>query len=202
MFILTLQLVIFLFPLAYSPGPGNMFFAASGAKFGVLKTLPCSFGYHLATWFVTFVIGSGFYGTMKKYPNLLIFIGALGSFYVFYLAWQFIKSGEETGELHAQKIGIVSGALLLILNPKAYVIILVMFSQFLSEQQRLFDIIWITTVFTLNNFIAFFVWSYIGDRLLSNFRHKNHAKKLNLGFALVLFAVGIWLLISNVRPLL
>ena len=41
-------LLIFLFPLAFSPGPGNMFFAASGAKFGFKKTLSANFGYHLA----------------------------------------------------------------------------------------------------------------------------------------------------------
>ena len=42
-------LIIFLFPLAFSPGPGNMFFAANGARFGFAKTLSANFGYHLAT---------------------------------------------------------------------------------------------------------------------------------------------------------
>ncbi len=30
----TIALVLFLAPLAYSPGPGNLFFAATGARFG------------------------------------------------------------------------------------------------------------------------------------------------------------------------
>ena len=53
-------LIIFLFPLAFSPGPGNMFFAANGARFGFAKTLSANFGYHLATIIVTFLIGFGF----------------------------------------------------------------------------------------------------------------------------------------------
>jgi len=38
-----LALILFLFPLAFSPGPGNMFFAANGARFGFLNTLSANF---------------------------------------------------------------------------------------------------------------------------------------------------------------
>ena len=55
-----LALLVFLFPLAFSPGPGNMFFAASGARFGFLNTLSANFGYHLATIIITFLLGIGF----------------------------------------------------------------------------------------------------------------------------------------------
>ena len=54
---ITIALIIFLFPLAYSPGPGNMFFAANGARFGFAATVPSNIGYHIATWLVTVVIG-------------------------------------------------------------------------------------------------------------------------------------------------
>ncbi len=33
------MLLAFLFPLAYRPDPGNMFFAATSARFGVRATL-------------------------------------------------------------------------------------------------------------------------------------------------------------------
>ena len=48
-----------LLPLAYSPGPGNMFFAANGARFGFAATVPSNIGYHIATWLVTVAIGLG-----------------------------------------------------------------------------------------------------------------------------------------------
>jgi threonine/homoserine/homoserine lactone efflux protein len=35
-----LALIIFLLPLAFSPGPGNMFFAAIGARFGTTAITP------------------------------------------------------------------------------------------------------------------------------------------------------------------
>ena len=55
----VITLVLFLFPLAYSPGPGNMFFAANGARFGFRPTISANVGYHIATWVVTFAIGLG-----------------------------------------------------------------------------------------------------------------------------------------------
>ncbi len=39
MFEIFAELIVFLFPLTYSLGPGNMFFAANGARFGWRKTL-------------------------------------------------------------------------------------------------------------------------------------------------------------------
>ena len=45
----VLALLAFLFPLAYSPGPGNMFFAAIGARFGLRSTLAATAGYHITT---------------------------------------------------------------------------------------------------------------------------------------------------------
>jgi len=36
---IAIALLVFLFPLAYSPGPGNIFFATNGARFGFRSTL-------------------------------------------------------------------------------------------------------------------------------------------------------------------
>ena len=55
----TPSLIVFLIPLAYSPGPGNLFFAAAGARFGLGATLPALAGYHVATWVVTLAAGLG-----------------------------------------------------------------------------------------------------------------------------------------------
>ncbi|MEM6594772.1 MAG: hypothetical protein AAF672_08265, partial [Pseudomonadota bacterium] len=43
----AIALIIFLFPIAYSPGSGNLFFAANGARFGFRPALPANAGYHI-----------------------------------------------------------------------------------------------------------------------------------------------------------
>jgi len=191
-------LLVFLFPLAYSPGPGNMFFAANGARFGVRATIPVSAGYHLATWIVTAAIGFGFAATLERSPGLFLAIRWAGSAYVLYLAWKLFRAGAVETVEDARPAGFMDGAVLLILNPKAYVIIALMFSQFLTGpgQPHVGAVVWITTVFTLNNLVAFTVWTMIGDRIAAQFKDEGHARLLNRVFGLVLAGVAIWMMLG------
>lgn len=191
---LTIALIIFLFPLAYSPGPGNLFFAANGAKFGVASTLPSNAGYHIATWIVTVLLGFGFGKVIQQYPFIFQFIGIAGSCYVLYLAWLFIQAGAIKDTQASKKINFWDGVILLLLNPKAYVIIVAMFTQFLSAGSSLFDVLWISTIFTLNNFIAFVVWTYCGDRLIYRFKSEKNARIINIIFGVVLALIAVWML--------
>lgn len=75
-------LLIFLLPLAYSPGPGSMIFAAMGARFGLAATWPASFGYHLATWAVTLAIGLGFGAATQAAPGAARALQIIGADYV------------------------------------------------------------------------------------------------------------------------
>lgn len=194
---LTLTLIIFLFPLAYSPGPGNLFFAASSARFGFSKTISANIGYHVATWIVTLAIGLGFGWIINEFLPFLTIIKYAGGVYVLYLAWSLLRSGIIENGIEARNIQFIDGVLLLILNPKAYIIIALMFSQFLpnNKLENLWVIILITTVFTLNNLLAFSLWAYAGDRLAAVFRNEEYARYLNIFFGSTLAAVGIWMLL-------
>ena len=88
--------------------------------------------------------------------------------------------------------------LLLLLNPKAYVIIALMFTQFAateSASQRQLVIV-IATVFTLNNLVAFLAWTAVGDRLAMRFRNKESARRINMVFGAILAAVAIWMALA------
>ncbi len=194
----TIALILFLFPLAYSPGPGNMFFAANGARFGVRSTLPLSAGYHLATWIVTTAIGLGFIATLDAFPLVFATLKTAGALYVFWIAWKLMRVGVLQADQDAKPATFFDGAVLLLLNPKAYVIIALMFTQFLDaeETDRFRAILLISTVFTLNNLAAFSVWTFAGDGLARLFRGPETARSLNLVFGGLLAAVAVWMLLS------
>ncbi len=192
---LIIALVIFLFPLAYSPGPGNIFFATNGARFGLLSTLPLTSGYHLATFIVTLAIGLGLVSVLNQFPIIFSSIKILGALYVLWLAWKLVRSGILTDPPEPKPAGFWDGVVLMVLNPKAYFIIAVMFSQFLDpETDNLFEwVIWISIVFTINNLIAFSLWTVLGDTLARTFRNKRNAKRLNTIFGSTLALVAIWM---------
>lgn len=173
----TIALILFLFPLAYSPGPGNIFFAANGARFGFRATIPANAGYHSATWFVTAAIGFGFLAAIERYPRIFDALKIAGGLYVLWLAWKMMKAGTLDTSDHAKPASFIDGAALLLLNPKAYVIIALMFTQFLSASTMglTASVLLFTTVFTLNNLIAFSVWALVGDRIAIYFRSPDSA---------------------------
>jgi len=194
----SIALIAFLFPLAYSPGPGNLFFAANGARFGLAATLKANFGYHLATWLVTAALGLGFIAALDRFPGIFLILKGAGSLYVLWLAWKLFRSGVLQGHETARPASFWDGIILLVLNPKAYVIIALMFTQFLPESDtvRIFAVLLITTIFTLNNFIAFVVWTLIGDQIASRFRSPDSAKRLNALFGALLALVAVWMLVN------
>ena len=194
----TVALILFLFPLAYSPGPGNIFFAANGARFGFRATLPSNIGYHVATWFVTAAIGFGFLAAIERFPQLFAALKVAGALYVLWLAWKMLRAGTLDASEEAKPATFVDGVALLVLNPKAYVIIALMFTQFLGQSNMsLFaSVMLITTVFTLNNLVAFSVWALAGDQIAVYFRSPRSARLLNLMFGGVLAAVAVWILLS------
>ena len=193
-FIEIFALLVFLFPLAFSPGPGNMFFAANGARFGLVKTLSANFGYHFATIIVTFIIGLGFSFFFSFIEKQYQYIQIIGSLYVMYLAYKFFKAETYSEDDQNLKCTFKDGVILLIFNPKAYVIISLMFAIFLDSNQNLFKIALISIIFTINNCVSFTLWTLFGDLIGSKFRNKKYSKVLNNIFSLVLFLVAIWML--------
>ncbi|WP_425071384.1 LysE family translocator [Sagittula sp. S175] len=191
---LIVPLVLFLFPLAYSPGPGNLTFAANGARFGFAATLPASLGYHLATWIVTVAVGFGAVALLQALPGIFTVLKLTGTAYVLLLATRFLRAGITEDETAARPIGFGDGAVLLVLNPKAYVIIALMFTQFLGTAGNAALILLIATVFTLNNLLAFSLWTLAGDVLLRGFRTPTHARRINLAFGAALALTALWML--------
>lgn len=91
----VVALLVFLFLLAFSPGPGNAFFAGIGTARGPRAAVPALAGYHVATLVVTVAIGLGMGATVLRHPAVPTILAALGSVYVLWLAWQFFRSARD-----------------------------------------------------------------------------------------------------------
>lgn len=198
MVVFVATLLVFLFPLAFSPGPGNMFFATMGARFGFAATLRANTGYHLATFGVTLLIGLGLISVLEPGSRVFTALKTAGGIYVLWLAFTLARAGRQNEQTVADETGFATGAMLLVLNPKAYVIILLMFTQFADAgpADLTARVVLITLLFTLNNLLAFSLWALAGDALGRLFRSETAAWWLNLAFAGVLAGVGLWMLLS------
>ena len=165
--------------------------------FGLLASLPATIGYHLAIFIVTAAIGLGFSKLAGFSATLSEILRCCGSAYVLLLAWLFLRAGATTGIAELREATALNGAILLIFNPKAHLIVVLMFSQFLPASGVNYDalVLWITTVFNENNLVAFTIWTLAGDLLLRRFRSASAARPVNMAFGAMLATVAIWMLL-------
>ncbi|TVP72208.1 MAG: LysE family translocator [Rhodobacteraceae bacterium] len=190
----TIALILFLLPLAWSPGPGNIFFATLGARDGLAASWPASAGYHLATWIITLALGLGFGQLVGTTERMAQGMALVGGAYVLWMAWRLWRAGAVAQHQHPRHATARDGAVLLLLNPKAYAIIAAMFAQFLAEDCSAGSVLWITTLFTLNNLAAFTVWTWAGAGLLRLWQDRLSAQRLNRGASLMLAGVALWMI--------
>lgn len=191
----SLALILFLLPLAWSPGPGNIFFATLGAREGLRASWPASLGYHLATWIVTLALGLGFSHLAGIAQQMAQGMALAGGAYVLWMARRLWGAGTVSGAAVPRRAGVFDGAVLLVLNPKAYAIIAAMFAQFLTDDRSPERVLWVTTLFTLNNLVAFTVWTWAGAQLLRLWQSRISAVLLNRGAALMLAGVAVWMML-------
>lgn len=188
-----IPLLIFLFPLAYSPGPGNSFFATLGAARGLGGCWPALAGYHVATLALTLAVGLGFHWIQALGPGVFRALQWAGAAYMIWLAILFARAGASgTDPALPAKTGFLAGLALLLFNPKAWTILSLLFSQFPGGSAS--GIAAITLVFTLNNLLAFVIWARLGEALARLFRTRASARALNLAFAAALMGVAIRML--------
>lgn len=204
-----MALVVFLFPLVFSPGPGNAFFAGIGASKGLRAAVPALAGSHVATFVVTGALGFGMGVTILNHPVVARALAAVGGLCVLWLAVPFIRSARSRSTTHPiappeqTRIGFWPGAVVLLLDPKAYSIVAVMFTQFLRPpaDDDVATVLLITAVFTRNNLIAFIAWTLGGTALAMLFRSERSQRWIDSLFAATLIAVAIWMALPLFAPL-
>ena len=168
----AVALLLFPFALAFSAGPGNMVFAANGARFGTRATKSAYVGCHLAALMANAAIGLGFVTAFDHFPQVFALLKIGGSPFLPWLAWKMFHSSTVKSHSAAQPIGFIDRVVLLLLNPKGYFIIALMFTLFATSGGlcRLATVLLITMVFTANYMVAFTLWPMAGDRMARQFR--------------------------------
>tara|TARA_B100000579_G_C22490497_1_gene692209 strand:- start:84 stop:680 length:597 start_codon:yes stop_codon:yes gene_type:complete len=188
---------IFLIPFAYSPGPGVMFFAVNTARSGFKKILPAIVGYHIGILAFTFCYGIGFDFIVSRYAFVLDILRYLGTLYIVYIAYKIFKSGFGSESKNDSEIGFLNGLIFVLLNPKAQIVITLMYTKFNDpgEMNTLIYISILTLIFSINNFISVVLYSLSGNSLRL-IKGSNYDKYKDVFFAFSLILVAIWMLFS------
>jgi threonine/homoserine/homoserine lactone efflux protein len=114
-------LVAFSFVSSVTPGPNNVLLWASGAQFGVRRTIRHVVGTALGLGLMALAAAAGLAALITTVPGVAVAMKVVGSVYLLYLAVRIAGTGGLTqGEL-ARPLGVARAAAFQVVNPKAWI---------------------------------------------------------------------------------
>lgn len=163
------SMAVFAFVTSVTPGPNNMMLLASGVNFGVRATLPHALGISCGHFIMLMAVGLGLGELFIRVPAIYPVMQMLGMAYMLYLAWGIVRSGAPAAQDEAnpsgKPLGFWGAAAFQWVNPKAWVMTLGFFSNYLPQEAGLVLIAAASFVFSLINLPSIAVWAVMGARM-------------------------------------
>jgi len=180
-------LCTFAFVASVTPGPNNLMLMASGANFGIRRTLPHLFGIVSGFTIMLLLVGVGLMQVFSAYPVAYDGLRLFSIVYLGYLAWKIAMSSSISARATAQPMTVLQAALFQWVNPKAWAFALTLVTVY-APSQSLAAVGLVALVAALVNLPSIFVWIVIGDRMQRHLREGLRLRLFNLGMALLLLA--------------
>ena len=191
-----LALLALLLPLTLSPGPATIALSGVAMNKGMVNSLPFYFG--LLSSAVIIIIGCGFGLNQILFSNTIIYktIYYAGIIYIFYLSYKFFRIATPSETQTKNSHSIYDGMLLNALNPKFYVMVAVLFSQFLNPDQKNLWPLVLIIIFVMA--ISLFIWLAFGAGIKNLIKSKKALYTQSLIFGMLLMGVGVYMFLRNI----
>jgi threonine/homoserine/homoserine lactone efflux protein len=178
------------FALTGSPGPATLGLAASGAAFGVGRSLKLALGIIAGVLAVMLLTASGLAGLVLANPALGPAARILAAAYIAYLAWSIAVAPPLTDDAQGRPPpSFFAGIFLGLGNPKAYAAMAALFSGFaLVAERPIFDATLKISVLLAIMAVVNLCWLMLGSVLTRCFRDPRMNRAINIGFAILLVA--------------
>lgn len=190
------SLVAFGFLSSVTPGPNNVLLWASGARFGLRRTLPHVLVSALGLGMLAVAVAAGLGALVVSLPWLATVMKLAGSAYLVWLAIQVARSTTMDGADLDRPLGLVGAILFQAVNPKAWIFALGAMSTFRPDDLPvLAGSGAVVVAMMLVVLPAAALWAAAGGvlaRLITGPR-THRAVSLVLGLLLLATVVSVWL---------
>ena len=187
-------------PLVLSPGPANLVFAASGAKYGVTKSLPLLFGIDLVFVVYSIVFGFGFGVLLTGNAQLYKVVQVIGVLYLVYLTYKLVRSPmvSSEGEVDSKKYTFIDGVILQLTNPKGWTMLITMFAVFLDGSFNETTQVWtLVIMLCILNVSVHVLWIFLGNSLTVLLMKPAYEVFIRWTFGVSMFLVAAWILFKG-----
>ena len=157
-----LNLIIFGFVTAFTPGPNNITASYSGFNFGFRKTLPLILAVIFGWTSLLILMNTGLILIFRQYPFIQEIIRILGSVFLVYLAYLISFSKPSKEAPIKNPISFSKAFILQFINPKSLVVSMTTVSIFIDPANYLRDSLIVISYFFLLAVLSINSWCLMG----------------------------------------
>jgi threonine/homoserine/homoserine lactone efflux protein len=195
---MLLSLIVFALVQSGTPGPNNVMLLASGANFGVRRTIPHMLGISVGVTVLLTATGLGLGTLLRTVPHLHDVLRWVAIAYMLWLAWKIATSAppDSTAQTRATPLSLIGAALFQWINPKAWTMALTAVTAFTVPTNYLPSLLAMAIVFGITSVPSTIVWTVFGTGIRRLFDKPAWLRAFNIAMALLLVA-SIWPLMAE-----
>ncbi len=189
----VLALCVYAFVTSITPGPSNFMLLASGANFGLARTIPQVLGITVGFKALLLGVGLGLGAMLTAYLALHTGLEIAGGAYLLYLAWRIAMSRAlgKKGEVEGRSLTFRESAAFQWINPKAWAVAVTAMAVYASPDAPFLSAVLISIAFALVNLPSVLVWAGFGVVLRDFLSDPVRLKWFNIAMG-VLLAATLW----------
>ena len=158
-------LMLFAFVSSITPGPNNLMLMASGANFGVRRSVQHILGVTLGFMLMIFLVGMGLAQVFSTYPVTYNVLKVGCVVFLVYLAWRIATAAPtSTDSEGGQPLNFIQAALFQWVNPKAWAMAISAISVYASTHSMT-EVLWVTAIFGVINLPCICSWTALGQQI-------------------------------------
>uniref|UniRef100_A0A2A4Z0Z1 Lysine transporter LysE n=1 Tax=OCS116 cluster bacterium TaxID=2030921 RepID=A0A2A4Z0Z1_9PROT len=165
---LVLTYALFVLATVGTPGPNVVMIAASGANFGIKRSIPHIMGVVFGFIFMMALVGAGLGQIFDLYPFIHDILRYIGAAFMLYLAYKIAtaKNNMQNGKAVGKPLTFIQASAFQWVNPKAWVMIIGAVAQFLTVGGDKFtELSIIITVHLIVSLPMTFAWCLFGREI-------------------------------------
>ncbi|WP_243611901.1 LysE family translocator [Shimia aestuarii] len=156
---------LFAFVSSITPGPNNLMLMASGANFGLWRSIPHMLGIGVGFVVMVILVGIGLMQVFDTFPIAHTILKVLSAAYLLYLAWKIAHaSAPSEGGGEGRPLTFLQAALFQWVNPKAWSMALTAIALY-APDRSLMAVLLVAAIFGAVNLPCVSSWTLLGQQM-------------------------------------
>ena len=182
----------FVLVACFTPGPNNISSASMGVLYGYKKTLPYLLGIFSGLTLLMFLCGLIAGSLFSLVPGLEKWLRYIGALYILWLAYHILHASYNFQSEEKPSLGTFKGIILQLVNPKAVVYGMTIYSTFLAPIVKDPLLLVLSALFSGTiTFIAVSTWTLFGSAIKTYLHRPRIRQGVNVVLSLLLVYTAI-----------